>query len=1305
MTHAAGSQEPKPARPFTAEQQEKLKERDRLVVEANRLQTAGKLVEAIAAMERSVALHRDVIGRDDLAVLKPLSFIAELHESREDFAAARKIRQEVLDLASKRRDKEHWQVTDARLALADLDRLEKMPAADRKRLDGTRLLNLQMVRTYRQGKVREAVALAEQVLETRKELLGEKHPDYATSLNNLGELRRAQGDYPKAEPLFRQASEVWRQALGENHPHYVSGLHNLGTFYQTQGDYARAESFYRQAMERGRQVLGENDPLYAGTLNGLALVYQKQGMYAKAEPLYRQALEIRRQLGEKHPDYAITLNSLATLYHEQGNYAKAETLYRQALELRKQVLGEKHPDYANSLNNLAGLYLSKASYAEAEPLYRQALELRRQVLGEKHPDYAESLSALAGLYMAQGDYRKAEALYRQALEIRKQVLGEKHPDYAISLSNLAGVYESQGDYVRAELLCRQALEIRRLALGDKNSHYATGLSNLVTFYKNRGDYARAEPLCRQVLELRKQLLGDRHPDYAITLNMLGDLYKLQGDYAKAGPLYRQALEIRKQALGEKHPDYAASLTNLAELYRIQREYTRAEPLYDQALEIYRQVLGNKHAHYANAMSNLAKLCLAQGNYARAETLFQQARDVYKQSVGEKHHHYIVSLNNLAAVYQAQGNYAKAEPLYRQMLDLAKQLLGEKHPEYANSLANLSRVYTAQEKYGQAEPLLRQAVALTRDHLDLVASAQSERQQLRMAESMRFQLDSYICLARIAGLNGSRAYEPVLSWKGGVTVRQQRLRLERRDPALAAELRSVSSRLAALAFATPEPQQREDYQQQILQLTERREQLEKDLAQKSAAAGQEQLLVRLSPEQLQHALPAGTVLVDFLEYENSAPDPKNKGQLITERRLVAFVVPAARRQSAEIVRVDLGPVPPLAEAIDKWRQTIGTRTRPLENDQDPAAVLRQRLWKPLEPYVKDAQTVLVSPDGVVARMPLAALPGSRPGSFLIEETALVVVPVPQLLPALLKTPASGSPKESLLLVGDVDYGAETAVADARSGTSREAAVPAGQGEKISWPRLPGSKTEVLAIRDTFRRYAPDAAVGLLQAGQASEAAVRQEAPKHRYLHVATHGFFADPRLRSALLPEEKTLLETGQFGQEGFIGFHPGLLSGLVLAGANRPVQAGHDDGILTALEVAELDLQNVELAVLSACETGLGATAGGEGVLGLQRAFQVAGARNVVTSLWKVDDDATAALMALFYHKLWQEKKPPLVALREAQLTLYHHPERIASLAKERGPDFDKLVQLPATPPKEAKPANKSPVKLWAAFVLSGAGK
>src|SRR5262249_27793440 len=149
-------------------------------------------------------------------------------------------------------------------------------------------------------------------------------------------------------------------------------------------------------------------------------------------------------------------------------------------------------------------------------------------------------------------------------------------------------------------------------------------------------------------------------------------------------------------------------------------------------------------------------------------------------------------------------------------------------------------------------------------------------------------------------------------------------------------------------------------------------------------------------------------------------------------------------------------------------------------------------------------------------------------------------------------------------------------------------------------------------------------------KATESVVRQQAPKFRHLHFATHGFFAPERLRSALASDPirakdgGSLLVGGRdlFGRKGVVGFHPGLLSGSFLAGANRPAAEGQDDGILTALEVAELDLSGVELAVLSACETGLGQVADSEGLPGLQRAFQVAGARSVVASLWQVQDDA-----------------------------------------------------------------------------------
>src|SRR5262249_1329779 len=208
---------------------------------------------------------------------------------------------------------------------------------------------------------------------------------------------------------------------------------------------------------------------------------------------------------------------------------------------------------------------------------------------------------------------------------------------------------------------------------------------------------------------------------------------------------------------------------------------------------------------------------------------------------------------------------------------------------------------------------------------------------------------------------------------------------------------------------------------------------------------------------------------------------------------------------------------------------------------------------------------------------------------------------------------------------------------------------------------------------------------------SEAALREHAPHYRYLHLATHGFFAPPELRSVLAPRansrrsQNPLAPAGLLDTAGMSGWPPGLLSGIVLAGANPPPQEGRDDGILTALEVAELDLGKVELATLSACETGLGQVAGGEGLLGLQRAFQVAGAKAVVAGLWKVDDKATRELMERFYQNLWEKKQPRGQALREAQLWLLKEGVKGG------------LVRVG----KEEK-KHRTPPHYWAAFVLSG---
>jgi CHAT domain-containing protein len=204
------------------------------------------------------------------------------------------------------------------------------------------------------------------------------------------------------------------------------------------------------------------------------------------------------------------------------------------------------------------------------------------------------------------------------------------------------------------------------------------------------------------------------------------------------------------------------------------------------------------------------------------------------------------------------------------------------------------------------------------------------------------------------------------------------------------------------------------------------------------------------------------------------------------------------------------------------------------------------------------------------------------------------------------------------------------------------------------------------------------------------------------HFATHGFFADESFRSAINLDERDY-QKGLLGERiGRAANSPLVMTGLVFAGANNPKTPGR--GILTGEAIIDLDLSGLELAVLSACETGLGDVAGGEGTFGLQRAFHYAGARNVVASLWKVPDAPTAALMNLFYRNLWERDLSPIEALRQAQLEIYKNPGKIAELAKGfRG----KVELLPATGAIEIKPTKDGTAHplLWAAFTLSGPGR
>jgi CHAT domain-containing protein/tetratricopeptide (TPR) repeat protein len=842
----------------------------------------------------------------------------------------------------------------------------------------------------------------------------------------------------------------------------------------------------------------------------------------------------------------------------------------------------------------------RSEYAKAERLYQEGLRIYKQLVGEKHPDYARGINALAALYDSQGLYAKAEPLYKQALKIRKEVLGERHPDYATTLNNLAFLYDAQGLLAKAEPLFKQALEIHTQVLGKYDLATATSLNNLAVLYKSQGLYTKAEPLYREALKIRLGRLTEKSTEVAASLNNLANLYLAQGLFAKAEDYYRYSLGITKSISGPKDREYAVGLNNLAFLYQTQRLYAKAEPLYIEALEIRKDTLGRKHPEYAT------------------------------------------SLNNLADLYQLQNQSEKAEPLYREALQIRKDTLGEKHPDYAMTLNNLGYLFRARGAFAKATPLYKEAVQIMEEHLEQTAAVQSEAGQLTYTARARLHLDNLLDLPQT---DDSEVYSIAFRWRGVVTARQTFARAARSsDPAvrqIVDHLRIVSQKLSNLVNNPPLSRPGVDVPKMLRDLAAEREGLEKQLAEQSKNFASYRANRSLQATDIQKLLPPDAVLVDFLAYGNN---------------ITAFIV-----SPKSITRVNLkNSASNIAELVNDFRSLSSLkRTRPVQGAEDHG-LLREAVWEPLVPHLKGVNTVLICPDGPLCQLPFAALRGSDPKKYLIEEVAIAVIPVPRLLPDLLATRPAGSP--SLLLVGDVDFSSNPSGA-------KPLTDPARTGALLAWKPLAATAGEIQKIEELFRKNVAGSIVRSLTKGDATEAAIGSTAGKCRYLHFATHGFFDDPK-PSVSAPNDRTR------------GANPGLLCGLVCAGANRPTP--DDDGILTALEIADLDLEGVELAVLSACETGLGQVAGGDGVLGLQRAFQLAGAKTTVTSLWQVPDEATGSLMTRFYENRLKQGMPALKALREAQLWVLND-----------GVEAGVLKEAPRS-------GRRTPPLFWAAFVLAG---
>ncbi len=916
---------------------------------------------------------------------------------------------------------------------------------------------------------------------------------------------------------------------------------------------------------------------------------------------WREATEAELKLAE-----AEQLTEQANKLTEQGQYADAIPLAERTLAILQQVLGQDHPDIAISLNDLALLYSSQGRYSEAEPLYRQALEMNQRLLGDEHPDVATSLNNLGFLYSSQGRYSEAEPLYRQALQMRKRLLRDEHPDVAQSLNNLALLYSGQGRYSEAEPLYRQALEMNQRLLGYEHPLVTTNLNNLALLYHNQRRYSEAEPLYRQALEMRQRLLGDEHPAVALSLNNLAALYSIQGRYSEADPLYRQALEMRQRLLGDEHPD------------------------------------------------------VAQG------------------------------LNNLALLYSSQGRYSEAKPLYRQALQMNQRLLGDEHPAVATSLNNLALLYYAQGEIARAVDLLNEGVNIQEYNLDRTLAIGSERQKQDYIATIAGTTNGAISLHLQDTSNNSQAARLALTTllrrKGRIldavsdNLQTLRQNLTPENQELLDKLATTRSQLAALLFRGIGNTPPEQYRQQIATLKAEVNELENTLSFRSA-----EFRVASQPvtiEAVQQLIPDDTALVELVLYYPFNPKDQ-RGEQVSEPHYAAYIL----HSQGEPQWVDLGAAEPINQLITEFRRALQNSSSP--NIKTIARQLDEQLMQPIRPLLGNTRNLLISPDSQLNLIPFAALVDESDRYLLENYTITYLTSGRDLLKLQLSIPHRSQP----LIVANPDYSSpgvtspptpllqgegsvtEGSVPPFREERVSSSAIPPRRGDRgglgnrrssdftnLQFGPLPGTKQEAQAIAPMF----PEAQ--LLTESQATENAIKQvQSPS--ILHIATHGFFLKDIERVAAPDYTNPFSNRASIGVEYGSGTssptkianleNPLLRSGLALAGINLR-QSGTEDGVLTALETAGLNLSGTKLVVLSACETGVGDIANGEGVYGLRRALVMAGADSQLFSLWKVDDTGTKDLMVKYYQRLLNNEGRSQ-ALRQTQLEMlrnqnYQHP-------------------------------------------------
>jgi CHAT domain-containing protein/tetratricopeptide (TPR) repeat protein len=935
---------------------------------------------------------------------------------------------------------------------------------------------------------------------------------------------------------------------------------------------------------------------------------------------------------------------LGDSYFLSGNRDRALMYYEKEIELRRILGQSRTSDFSNGLYNLTFLYGERGEYAKAKKTGEELLLCDAQLKGLESEEYASSLLFFIDILQKSGDFLKAKEVGEKGLHD----VNNKQVHYASLLSRIADVYSSLGLYSKAETAFQNAIALLTQLEGENSLNVINTVINLSSLYRNQGRYPEAEEVLSSVISVLKLSNEEAYvKSYVTALNNLALIQQALSQNNEAEISLNEVLDSDKKNYGVKHPYYASTLFNLAFVLFDEARFKESEDLCKQALEILKDDKESLYL-YAIGLNKLANNYRLNGDGSKAVPLYEEARTLLAQKVGESSAEYASATFNLGQAYYLM-NDVRAKYELENALKSRTTLFGKKHPKYGEVTRKLAGYWWQQNNFSEATRFYDETFRNYFDQIDSYFSALSEDEKSTFyLGKLKPTFDEYytFCVSHHKENPEllSKLYDYQLRTKAMIMYASQKVRntiLQSGDEVLIKsfnswlEQKEQLAKLYSQGVGSPETTKKK-----IDSLTKETTKHEKYLTQKSALFTGTYKPKTISWKDVKRALKPGEAAVEIIHFREFSP--ASGGTLTGKVQYAFLIVTPETKDHPELVLLDNArPLETLF--LSFYRNSI------LFNTGD--TISYKNFWAHLNPKLKGYKKIYVSPDGVYNQINLATLKNPKTNQYLINEHEIKIVSNTKDLVAVKE---KSKRKGKTILLGFPKYNS----VEGQSGKKERRSLSRGGEMSISRglrgnllrymrgdngiPELPGTKEEVEKIKDLFN---VDAQVQMIIDTLATEKFIKSQ-KNTEVLHIATHGFF---------LEDAET--EKEQDGHK-YVE-NPMLRSGLILAGAGDFLlqtnnQSPDDDGILSAYEVMNLNLDGTELVVLSACETGLGSVRNGEGVYGLQRAFQIAGAKSIIMSLWNVDDAATKELMINFYQELLKTQDKDM-AFRVAQQRLMDH--------------------------------------------------